>query len=331
MLNVQSQINAILAKNATDVQSCRGVFDKHIAEHKDNPGYLVDLYLSYAGNEIKLKQFKKAKSIFETAASNPDLKNSLKLWIAFAKFYANRNKQGSTRKTYLRAVKQMTDEKNIQAIWKHFLQFENRSKMVPMSLNELKKLVNQTITPSSQATSSSNSITKPDAPQNCNPKKRPLLSRPTIDTSKFEVAKETMLFVRSEADKSLLPQLRDDTMSKLAYMFKLNTDNLFEIVLKMKKLQELLYSDLQLQGKIFENEVRYGNLRNDKVDFVAKSGKELRRIRRQMQSLLMQCGVPEVYLSENRQIIMYQQKILSVIVDAAILKSSRKPRHTINS
>ena len=113
--NVQSQINAILAKNATDVQSCRGVFDRHIEEHKNNPDYLVDLYLSYAGNEIKLKQFKKAKSIFETATSNPALKNSLKLWVSFAKFYANRNKQGSTRKTYL-SRQTMTDEKNIQQL-----------------------------------------------------------------------------------------------------------------------------------------------------------------------------------------------------------------------
>ena len=121
------------------------VYLTNIEEHKNNPDYLVDLYLSYAGNEIKLKQFKKAKSIFETATSNPALKNSTKLWVSFAKFYANRNKQGSTRKTYLRAVKQMTDEKNIQTIWKHFLQFENRSKMVPMSLDELKKLVNQTL------------------------------------------------------------------------------------------------------------------------------------------------------------------------------------------
>ena len=56
-------------------------------------------------------------------------------------------------------------------------------------------------------------------------------------------------------DKSLLSQLRDDTMSKLAYMFKLNTENLFEIVLKMKKLQELLYNDLQLQGKILKKKL----------------------------------------------------------------------------
>ena len=109
-----------------------------------------------------------------------------------------------------------------------------------MSLNDLKKLVNQTLTPSSETPSSSNSTTMPNAPQNSNPKKRPLLSRPTIDTSKFEVAKEVMLFVRSEVDKSLLPQLRDDTMSKLAYMFKLNTDNLFEIVLKDEKIARII-------------------------------------------------------------------------------------------
>ena len=61
---------------------------------------------------------------------------------------------------------------------------------------------------------------------------------------KKQIAKD---LCKNPNEKNMLPQLRPDTMSKLAYMFKLNTNTLFEIVLKMKELQDLLYSDLQLQ------------------------------------------------------------------------------------
>jgi hypothetical protein len=195
-----------------------------------------------------------------------------------------------------------------------------------MSLSELKQLVKETMsngTTSSSSKATANTTGNSNSNENNN-KKRPLLSRPGVDSSKFMVANEIMLFLKNADEKKYLPQLRPDTMSKLAFMFKLNTNTLFEIVLKMKELQGLLYNDLQLQGKIFEKEVKYGNLRDDKVKFVEKSGKELRRIRRQMQSLLMQSGVPEVYLTEDPVIIKYQQKILSVIVDAAMLITKRQ-------
>ena len=325
LTTLQNKIGQILNTNAMDVHSCRKLYETYLEKYSKNCEILVSLYIAYTTNEIKFKQFKKAKSIYEIATSNKSIVNSTKLWISYAKFFANRNKQGSTRKTYLKAIKNITNSENVMVMWQHFLKYENRSKMVPMSLDELKQLVNETTTTSSGTSSDSSSSTQATAAgNNVNKKKRPLLSRPEVDSSKFKVANEIMLFVKNPNEKNMLPQLRPDTMSKLAYMFKLNTNTLFEIVLKMKELQDLLYNDLQLQGKIFENEVKYGNLRERKIDFDKKSGKELRRIRRQMQSLLMQSGVPEVYLTEDPNIIVYQQKILSVIVDAAILKARRQ-------
>ena len=118
---------------AVHLQSCRNVYEKYIKTYDNNREMLISIFLLYTSNEIKFKQFKKAKSIFEIATGNQVICNSTKLWISYAKFFANRNKQGSTRKTYLKAINTMTNNESIETIWQEFLKFENRSKMVPMS------------------------------------------------------------------------------------------------------------------------------------------------------------------------------------------------------
>ena len=104
LTTLQNEIGQILNTNAMDVHSCRKLYETYLEKYSKNCEILVSLYIAYTTNEIKFKQFKKAKSIYEIATSNKSIVNSTKLWISYAKFFANRNKQGSTRKTYLKAI-----------------------------------------------------------------------------------------------------------------------------------------------------------------------------------------------------------------------------------
>ena len=90
----------------------------------------------------------------------------------------------------------------------------------------------------------------------------------------------------------------------------------------MQELEQLVSEDLRTQGKIFEQEIARGKMEVEDYEFPKMAGKEIRRTRRHMQSLLHNAGVPGIFLTEDRQQLLYQQKIISVVVDAAKLAAA---------
>ena len=61
-----------------------------------------------------------------------------------------------------------------------------------------------------------------------------------VDPSFFLVPDEDLFFIADEEKKKTLPPLTEDTMMKLAAMFKVNPACLFEIVLRMQELEQLV-------------------------------------------------------------------------------------------
>lgn len=65
---------------------------------------ICDLYISRAAMEIRLKQKKQAKLVFDEALSRDYCKKSAKLWKAYISFYIKEGKIESARKYFEKAV-----------------------------------------------------------------------------------------------------------------------------------------------------------------------------------------------------------------------------------
>jgi len=332
-----------LAANPTDIVPVRNRFEealragteelnRHLAD-KTRLRWLLQLYQNYVDVEVSKRQFKAAKAIFERATAVPSLRADTAVWLAYATFFITRNKSGSTRKVFLNGIKSVSTEDARNTLWDAFLKFENKGRFIPLTMLQLEKLLEESGSMIAKGLSSPRAAadTKKTAPSGASTsgsndgRKGPSL----VDPSLFVVPEEEVFFLSEIAErKKSLPPLRQDTMMNLAAMFKFNPDCLFEIVLKMKELQGLIVKDLRVQGKIFQEEIKIGKRKVEDLDFRAAASKELRRTRRHMQSLLHEAGVPGVFLTEDGSQIIYQQKILSVVIDAAVLQASRKRKRS---
>ena len=65
---------------------------------------ICDLYISRAAMEIRFKQKKQAKLVFDEALSRDYCKRNAKLWKAYISFYIKEGKNESARKYFEKAV-----------------------------------------------------------------------------------------------------------------------------------------------------------------------------------------------------------------------------------
>ena len=299
-----------LARAPTDLAPCKSMYDKAEqvlldAAKRDAPdaaACLLKLWVNYASMLASMRQNKTAQVVFEKATACEYVRDEVGLWTSYATFFIRRDKANSARKVFVAGIKVLSTRTKRDQLWQAFLVHENRKRFTPLSMEELSEMVR---------------------PQGVAIETGQRLGVSTVvDPSFFLVPDEDLFFIADEEKKKTLPVLTEDTMMKLAAMFKVNPACLFEIVLRMQELEQLVSEDLRTQGKIFEQEIARGKMEVEDYEFPKMAGKEIRRTRRHMQSLLHNAGVPGIFLTEDRQQLLYQQKIISVVVDAAKLAAA---------
>ena len=114
---VESDAEIALRNNPTSPKAPRDVYIKVLTELTNSlesastetkrsqiEADICDLYISRAAMEIRLKQKKQAKLVFDEALSREYCKKSAKLWKAYISFYIKEGKVESARKYFEKAV-----------------------------------------------------------------------------------------------------------------------------------------------------------------------------------------------------------------------------------
>lgn len=83
---------------------------------------LVDLWLAYAAFERRLRQWKQAVKVFESATTDVIGENAPKLWVEYGRFCRERGKFANAQKVYLRAVEVLGSKAERDVIWAEFLE-----------------------------------------------------------------------------------------------------------------------------------------------------------------------------------------------------------------
>lgn len=83
---------------------------------------LVDLWLAYAAFERRLRQWKQAVKVFESATTDVIGEKAPKLWVEYGRFCRERGKFANAQKVYLRAVEVLVSKSERDVIWAEFLE-----------------------------------------------------------------------------------------------------------------------------------------------------------------------------------------------------------------
>lgn len=114
---VESDAETAFRSNPTSPLAPRGVYTKALEELTNSlermaprtnrtqlENDICDLYISRAAMEIRFKQKKQAKLVFDEALSRDYCKRNAKLWKAYIAFYIKEGKNESARKYFEKAV-----------------------------------------------------------------------------------------------------------------------------------------------------------------------------------------------------------------------------------
>jgi len=93
-----------------------------VADRQPYEESLVDLWLAYAAFERRLRQWKQAVKVFESATTDVIGEKTSRLWVEYGRFCRERGKFANAQKVYLRAVEVLDTKAERDMIWSEFLE-----------------------------------------------------------------------------------------------------------------------------------------------------------------------------------------------------------------
>jgi len=93
---------------------------QQISSLKAKEDAIVGVWLYYTSMEKRLRQFKQAKKVYESAVTCAVAERSAKVWIDYARFCRERGKMSNARKVYLRGLATVVRAEEKEALWQDF-------------------------------------------------------------------------------------------------------------------------------------------------------------------------------------------------------------------
>ena len=138
--SVEAQVEGVLA--STGVEDARKLWEETLSAWADEysrvleeaspplsaagrrpyEDRLVDLWLAYGAFERRLRQWKQAVRVFESATTDVIGEKAPKLWVEYGRFCRERGKFANAQKVYLRAVEVLASKAERDVIWAEFLE-----------------------------------------------------------------------------------------------------------------------------------------------------------------------------------------------------------------